>query len=125
MGHYAIHCPLSTTAKLFSGGCLRGVIDHVFGELDRTAGPRLDRKGDLAEVSGVRHLVGVRARALQRAISRTCEREGAFFGRMAQHDAPVFGMAGSRMEYAPRESSRQSRIILDAASTRFIRRHLR
>jgi hypothetical protein len=64
LAHHAIHCPLSTATELFGAGRLRGVIDHVFGELDRTAGPRLDCEGDLAEVSGVGNLVGVRARAL-------------------------------------------------------------
>jgi hypothetical protein len=62
--HHAIHCPLSTATELFSAGRLRGVIDHVFGELDRTAGLRLDCEGDLAEVSGMGNLVRVRARAL-------------------------------------------------------------
>src|SRR4029453_15416404 len=118
LAHYAIHRPFSTAAELFGGGRLGGVIDHVFCEVDRTAGLRLDCEGDLAEVIAVRDLVGVRARALQRAISRTCEREGALLGRVAQHDAPVFGIAGSGMEHPPRKSSRQSRIILVAASTR-------
>jgi hypothetical protein len=68
LGHYPIHCPLSTAAELFRGSRLRGVIDDVFGELDRTAGPRLDCEGDLAEVSGLDNFVGVRARALQRTV---------------------------------------------------------
>src|SRR3974377_1352078 len=72
--HHAIHCPLSTATELFSAGRLRGVIDHVLGELDRTAGLRLDCEGDLAEVSGMGNLVRVRARALQRIVRRTCER---------------------------------------------------
>src|SRR6516165_12317735 len=42
LAHYAIHCPFSTAAELLSGSRLRGVIDHIFGEMDRTAGLRLD-----------------------------------------------------------------------------------
>ena len=63
--HYAIHGPLGTAAKFFGRSRLRRVIDHVFGEMDRTAGPGLDCEGDLAEVLGVGNLVGVRARGLQ------------------------------------------------------------
>src|SRR4029434_6421747 len=96
--HYAIQCPFSTAAEVFGGSRLRGVIDDVFGELDWPAGLRVDCERDLAEVSGVCNLVGVRARALQRIISRTCQREAALLGRIAQHDAPVFGVARSRME---------------------------
>ena len=40
LGHYAIQCPFSTAAELFGGSRLRGVINHVFGELDGTAGLR-------------------------------------------------------------------------------------
>jgi len=58
LGHDAIHCPLSAAAELFSGSRLGCVIDHVFGELDRTAGPGRDCEGDLAEVLGVHNLVG-------------------------------------------------------------------
>ena len=36
--HHAIHGPLSTAAELFRRSRLRRVIDHVFGEVDRTAG---------------------------------------------------------------------------------------
>src|SRR5262245_34716686 len=43
LGYYAIHRPLSTAAEFFGRSRLRGVIHHVFGELDRTAGQRLDR----------------------------------------------------------------------------------
>ena len=125
LAHYAIQCPFSTAAELFGGSRLRGVIDHVFGELDWTAGLRLDCEGDLAEVSGVDNLAGVRARALQRIVSRTCQGEAALFGRMAQHDAPVFGIAGSRMEHPARKGSRQSRITPVVAGAGFIRRHLR
>jgi hypothetical protein len=64
LGHYAIQCPFSTAAELFGGSRLRGVINYVFGELDGTAGLRLNCEGDLAEVSGLDNLVGVRARAL-------------------------------------------------------------
>src|SRR6516165_8174381 len=44
---------------------------------------------------------------------------------MAQHDAPVFGIAGSRMEYPARKGSRQSRITCVARGAGFIRPHLR
>ncbi len=72
LGHYAIQCPFSTAAEIFGGSRLRGVIDYVLSEFDWTAGLGVDCECDLAEVSGVGNLVGVRARALQRIISRTC-----------------------------------------------------
>jgi hypothetical protein len=51
------------------GSRLRGVIDDVLGELDWTAGLRLDGKCDLAEVSGVDDLVRVWAREVSSALS--------------------------------------------------------
>jgi hypothetical protein len=125
LGHYAIQCPFSAAAELFGGSRLRGVIDHVLGELDWTAGLRVDCESDLAEVSGVDNLVRVRARALQRIVSRTCQGEAALFSRIGQHDAPVFGIADSRMEYPARKDSRQSRINPVVAGAGFIGRHLR
>ena len=65
LGHHAIHGPLGTAAKFFSRSRLRRVIDHVFGEVDRTVGPSFDCEGDLAEILGAGNLVGVRARGLQ------------------------------------------------------------
>jgi hypothetical protein len=47
------------------------MIDHVLGEVDRTATPGLDCEGDLAEVFGMDGLIGVRARGLQNMVSRT------------------------------------------------------
>ena len=58
-------------------------------------------------------------------VSRTREREAALFSRMAQHDAAVFGIAGSLMQDAARKGSRQSWIVLIAAGTAVIRRRLR
>ena len=101
------------------------MIDHVFGKLDWAARPRLDREGNLAEVTSVGNLVGVRARALQRIVSRACERKAALFSRMAQHDAAVFGIAGPLMQHAARKGSRQSWIVLIAAGAAFIRFRLR
>ncbi len=97
--HYAIQRPLSAAAEFFSRGRPGGVIDHVFGELDRTAGPGLDCEGNLTKVPGVDDLVGVRTRGLYRIVSGTCQDQAALFGRMAQHDATVFGIAGSLMEH--------------------------
>ena len=57
LAHYPIQCPFGTAAELLGGSRLRGVIDHVLGELDWTAGLRLDGERDLAEVSGVDDLV--------------------------------------------------------------------
>src|SRR5262245_24887088 len=57
LAHRPIQCPFSTAAELLGGSRLRGVIDHVFGELDWRAGSRVDCEGDLAEVSGVDRLV--------------------------------------------------------------------
>src|SRR5215813_10093941 len=71
LGYYAIHRPLSTAAEFFGRSRLRGVIHHVFGELDRTAGPGLDREGNLAKIFSVDDLVGMRARGLQRVVSGT------------------------------------------------------
>src|SRR5580704_6360455 len=49
----AIHGPLGTAAKFFNRSRLRCVIDHVFGEADRTIGQTLNCVGDLAEILGV------------------------------------------------------------------------
>jgi hypothetical protein len=125
LAHHAIHSPLSKAAEFFGGGGLRGVIDQVFGKLDGAARPRLDCEGDLSEVTSMSNLVGVRAGALQRIVSRTCHREAALFSRMAQHDAAVFGIAGPLMQHAARKGSRQSWIVLIAAGAAFIRLHLR
>jgi hypothetical protein len=57
LAHYPIQSPFGTAAKLLGGSRLRGVIDHVLGELDWTAGLRLDGEGDLAEVGTVDDLV--------------------------------------------------------------------
>ena len=64
MGHNAVHRPLGAAAEFFGRSRLRRVINHVFGEIDRTAGPGVDCEGDLAEILGVGNLVGVRARGL-------------------------------------------------------------
>src|SRR5262249_14771884 len=96
---YAIQRPLGAAAEFFSRGRVGGMIDHVFGELDWTTGPRLDCEGNLAKVPGMDDLVGVRTRGLDRIVSGTCQDQAALFSRMAQHDATVFGIAGSLMEH--------------------------
>ena len=61
LGHDPIQGPLGTTAEFFNRSRLRGVIDPVFSEVDRTAGLGVNGEGDLAEVLGVGNLVCVRA----------------------------------------------------------------
>src|SRR5262249_18542895 len=97
--HDAIERPLSAAAEFFDRGRVGGVIDYVFGELDRTAGPGLDCEGNLTKVPGMDHLAGVRTRGLDRIVSGTRQGQAALFGRVAQHDATVFGIAGSLMEH--------------------------
>ena len=58
-------------------GRVRGMIDHVFGEVDRTAGPGVDCEGDLTEVPSVNNLVGVRARGCQGVVDGACEDQAA------------------------------------------------
>src|SRR5262249_39126923 len=94
---YPVHCPLSAAAEFLSRSGARGVIDHVFGEYDRTVRPGLDDEGDLAEIIGVDGLVGIRARCLQCMVGGTCHGQAALFGRMTQHDATAFGITGPRM----------------------------
>ena len=64
LGHHTIHGPLGTTAKFFNRSRLRCVIDHVFGEADRTVGQSFNCVGDLAEILGVSNFVGMRAGGL-------------------------------------------------------------
>jgi hypothetical protein len=64
LAHHAIRRPLGPAAKFFRRRRLRRVINHVFGEIDRTPGPGVDCEGDLAKVLGVGNLVGVRAQGL-------------------------------------------------------------
>src|SRR5262249_4541705 len=97
--HDAIQRPLSAAAEFFGRGRVRGMIDDVFGVLDWTAGPGLDCEGNLAKVPSMDGLVGVRTRGLYRIVRGTCQDQTALFGRMAQHDATVFGIAGSLMEH--------------------------
>src|SRR5438270_112089 len=47
LGHYTVHGPLGTAAQFFSRSRLRCVIDHEFGEMDRTVGPGVDCAGGL------------------------------------------------------------------------------
>src|SRR5262249_54584154 len=98
LGRYTIHSPLSTAAEFLSRSRLGGMIDHVFGELDRTARLSLDCEGNLAEVVGVDSLVGMRARGFECMVSRTCHAQAALFRRMAQHDATAFRITGSWMK---------------------------
>src|SRR5262249_9878546 len=65
---YPIHSPLSTAAKFLGRSGLRGVIDHIFGELDRPVGLGLACEGTLAEVVVVARFWGMRARILQRMV---------------------------------------------------------
>jgi hypothetical protein len=60
LGGHAIHSPLGAAAELFNRGRPRRVLDHEFGEIDRTAGTGVDRKGDLAKILSVGNLVGMR-----------------------------------------------------------------
>ena len=62
MSHNAVHSPLGAAAEFFGRSRLRRVINHVFGEIDRKAGPGIDCEGDLAKILGIGNLVGVRAR---------------------------------------------------------------
>src|SRR5580692_10913441 len=52
LANYAIQRPFSAAAELFGASRVRGVIDHVLGELDWTAELRLDCESDLTEVRG-------------------------------------------------------------------------
>src|SRR5215472_3631937 len=83
--HYAIHRPLSTAAEFFRRSRLRRMIDHVLGDLDRTAGSRLDREGDLAEIFCVDGLIGVRACGLQNMVSGARKGHVRLYSRVAQH----------------------------------------
>ena len=87
------------------------MIDHVFGEMDRTAGPGFDREGNLAEVLVVGSLVGVLARGLQCMVDGARQGQAALFRRMAQHDPTVFRIAGPVMEHPTCKDSRLSRIV--------------
>src|SRR5215471_10752667 len=81
--HHAIHRPLRTAADLCGGSRVRCVIDHVFGEVDRTSGLGIDREGNLAEVLGVYRLGGVWACGLKRMVRGAGEDHLALVGRMA------------------------------------------
>ena len=59
---HPIHCSFSAAAEFPRRRDLRGMIDHVFCQLYRTASAGLDREGDLTKVVGVNHLVSVGAR---------------------------------------------------------------
>ena len=96
---HAIQGPLGAAAEFFGRSRWRRMVDHVFGKVDRAAWLGLDREGDLAGVLGVDSLVGMRALGLQRMVSGTRQGQAALFGRMAQHDPTVLGIAGSVMEY--------------------------
>ena len=65
LAHHTIHGPLGTAAEFFNRSCLRCVVDHVFGEVDRTIGQSFNCVGDLAEILGVSNFVGMRAGGLQ------------------------------------------------------------
>src|SRR5262245_7689080 len=96
------------------------MIDHVFGEVDWTVGPSLDGEGDLAEVLGVDRLVSMRAGSLQHMVSGTRQGHAALFGRVAQHDATVFGIAGAGLEHSSCKEARLPRIIPVGAGARRI-----
>src|SRR5499427_9348157 len=72
LGHYAIQRPLSAAAEFLSRSRFGGMIDYIFGELDRMARQGLDCEDDLAEVVSVDNLLGMRARSLQAMVSGTC-----------------------------------------------------
>ena len=99
LGRHAIHRPLGTAAKFLGRSRPRRVIDHVLGEVDRTVGQGVDCEGDLAGVLGVGNLVGVPARGLQCMVNCAGQDQTALFGRMAENDPAVFGIAGSVMEH--------------------------
>src|SRR5258708_39858714 len=81
--HYPIQCPLSTPAEFFGRSRLRRVINHVFGQADRTTGVCLDREGNSAKVLRVSTLVGVRARGLQYMVKGAHHRHATLFGPVA------------------------------------------
>jgi hypothetical protein len=98
LGRYAIQSPLSKTADFLGRGHSGGMIDDVFGELDRRSRARVDSEGNLAEVVAVDGFIGMRAGGLQRMVGGTRHGQTALFRRMAQHDAPAVRITGSRME---------------------------
>src|SRR5262252_1265750 len=100
------------------------MIDHVFGEVDRTARPGLDGKGDLAEVLGVDSFVGVPAGSLQSMVSGTRQGHAALVGRMAQHGPTVLDIAGAVLEHPSCKDARLTRIISVGAGAWRIRHHL-
>src|SRR5215469_18291125 len=55
--YYTIRRPFCAAAEFFRRSRRRRVVDHVFGEMDRTIGPSVDCEGNLAEVLGVCSLV--------------------------------------------------------------------
>jgi len=125
LGRHAIHRPLGAAAEFFSRSRARRVIDHEFGEIDRTAGTGVDCVGDLAKILGVGNLVVMPACSLQRVVSRARQRQAALLGRMAQHDPAVFGVTGSVMEHPACKDPRLARIVRISKDARFVGFHLR
>jgi len=101
------------------------VIDHVLGEVDRSAGLGVDREGNLAGIGSVNSLVGMEARTLQNALSRTRQLQETIFRPVAKHNAAVFRIVGSLMKDPPRHGFGQPRIIRIADCSRFRSCHLR
>src|SRR5215469_1473713 len=58
-------------------------------------------------------------------VSRARQRQTALFGRVAQHDPTVFGIAGAGMEHSGSKNSRLARIIRIGLCARLIRDHFR
>src|SRR6516162_9093470 len=97
---YAIQSPLGTAAELLDRSRLGSMVDHVFGELDRTIRQSFDGEGNLAEVVAADGLVGMRARSVQRMVNSARHGQTALFRGMAQDDATAFRVTGARMENA-------------------------
>jgi len=101
------------------------VINHVFGEMDRTARSSLDRKNDLAEILSVDGFVGIRAGRLQGMVTGTRKCHAALFGGMAQHDPTLTGIAGAGMEHPSGKDGCLPRILPIDAGARLVGHHLR
>ena len=123
--HDAIQGPVGPPAQLLGRGRRRGVIDHALGEMDRASGLGLDGEGDLTEVRGVDSLVPVRARGLQGMVDGTRQGELALFGRVAQHDPTILGVACPGMEQTAGKAPGLPRIVSVRAGARLFSHHLR
>ena len=74
---------------------------------------------------GVGSLVAVRTRGLQGMVDGTRQGQLALFGRVAQHDPTILGVACPGMEQTAGKASGLPRIIPVRAGARLFRHHLR